>query len=63
MILWVTTVAQAVIIRNDDGTGNTKAPPDDPGWANVGLLGDYSAVYVANGWVLTTAQAGPGPVK
>jgi len=45
--------AQAVIIRGGDGTGNTGAPADDPGWANVGSLSGASAVYLTDGWVLT----------
>ena len=30
--------AGAVIIASGDGTGNTSAPLDDPGWAHVGKL-------------------------
>jgi hypothetical protein len=51
--------AGAVIIASGDGTGNTSAPPDDPGWDNVvslakpGFFADKSGVYLGNGWVLT----------
>lgn len=34
-------------------TGNTTAPGDDPGWANVGSCNSASAVYLGNRWVLT----------
>ncbi|MFB3117676.1 MAG: hypothetical protein ACE1ZP_02830, partial [Myxococcota bacterium] len=37
--------AQAVIIETGDGTGNVIAPPDDPGWANLGTRGSTTAVY------------------
>ncbi|MCX7819447.1 MAG: trypsin-like peptidase domain-containing protein [Kiritimatiellae bacterium] len=46
---------RAVVIAGGDGLGNTNAPPDDPGWANVGQfnVGQNSAVYLGNRWVLT----------
>jgi len=58
------TPAWAVIIRTGDGTGNTTAPADDPGWANVGTkaVGGASVVYLGNGWVLTANHVGPGDV-
>jgi hypothetical protein len=43
-------------------TGNTTAPPDDPGFANVGSLNGASAVYLGNRWVLTASHVGPGTV-
>ncbi len=46
----------AVILGTGDGQGNTTAPADDPGFANVGILGSGSAVYLGNGWVLTAAH-------
>ena len=51
---WSITVhdASAVAIAHGDGTGNTSAPPDDPGWANVGRYGDFTAVYLGNQWAL-----------
>ncbi len=48
--------ATAVIIDTSDGSGNTTAPADDPGFANVGILGSGSAVYLGDGWVLTAAH-------
>jgi hypothetical protein len=50
--------AGAVIIASGDGTGNTSAPPDDPGWESVGKLHIYTGVYVGNGWVLTADHVG-----
>jgi len=44
-------------------TGNVSAPDDDPGWANVGIRGSATAVYVGNGWVLTAAHVGAGDVE
>ena len=51
---WVTAVAlvagparsaRAVIIDTLTGTGNTTAPADDPGWANVGIRGIGTGIY------------------
>jgi hypothetical protein len=50
--------AGAVIIASGDGTGNTSAPPDDPGWDNVGSLSGHAGVYLGNGWVLTADHVG-----
>jgi hypothetical protein len=45
--------AFAVLIRS--GNGNTTAPADDPGFANVGKssTGNASVTYLGNRWVLT----------
>jgi hypothetical protein len=45
--------AAAVIIASGDGTGNTSAPADDPGFAHVGVMTGLSGVYIGDGWVLT----------
>ena len=52
-----TLPAQAVIIDSGDGTGNTSAPADDPGWANVGQNAGFSGVYLGDGWILTAQHA------
>lgn len=49
--------ALAVIIASGDGTGNTAAPPDDPGWEHVSR--GSSAVYLGYRYVLTAAHIGP----
>lgn len=58
--------ARGVIISTGDGTGNTTAPGDDPGWANVGWrgtgLGGGSAVYLGDRWVLTANHVGANNV-
>jgi cysteine-rich repeat protein len=54
--------AQAVLIDSGDGTGNTTAPADDPGFAHVGKKGTLSVVYVGYGWVLSAAHVGLGDV-
>jgi hypothetical protein len=61
-LLLGSVTAQAVIIASDDGTQNTTAPPDDPGWANLGVRSGLSAVYLGNRWVVTAAHVGIGPV-
>ncbi|MFM7244944.1 MAG: trypsin-like serine protease [Planctomycetaceae bacterium] len=54
--------ARAVVIDTLTGTGNTSAPGDDPGWANVGVLGIGTGVYLGNDWVLTAAHVGGGSI-
>ncbi len=54
--------AQAVLIETGDGTGNVSAPPDDPGWANVGERSNLTVVYLGRRWVLTAAHVGAGDV-
>lgn len=45
----------AVIISGGDGSGNTTAPVDDPGWANVGRVNTAysSATYLGSSWFIT----------
>ena len=68
-VLLAPLMAGAVVISGGDGLGNTNAPVDDPGWANVGQFnsGQNSAVYLGNGWVLTAyhvkANDNPTQVK
>jgi hypothetical protein len=50
--------ASAVIIDGVDGTANTSAPPDDPGWDHVGTRGNLTAIYLGDGWVLTANHVG-----
>jgi hypothetical protein len=54
--------AQAVIIESGDGTGNVTAPPDDPGWANLGTQSGLTVVYIGRRWVLTASHVGVGDV-
>ncbi len=56
------STARAVIINTVSGAGNTSAPADDPGWANVGLCGIGTGVYLGDRWVLTAAHVGPGDI-
>jgi len=48
--------APAVVIQIGNGSGNTTAPVDDPGFANVGQLLGASMVYIRNGWVLSASH-------
>jgi hypothetical protein len=54
--------ANAVVINTDDGNGNTNAPANDPGWANIGILGRGTGIYLGDGWVLTAAHVGAGAI-
>jgi len=55
------TPARAVIIDTFTGTDNTTAPPDNPGWANVGTVNNGSGVYLGDRWMLTAAHVWSGP--
>lgn len=57
-ILGAGGAARAVVIASGDGTGNTSAPPDDPGWASVGAAGGLCGVYLGDRWVLTANHVG-----
>lgn len=52
------TVSQVPGVVLSGGTGNTTAPADDPGFANVGVINGASAVYLGNLWVITAAHVG-----
>ena len=45
--------SDAVIYVDGDGSDNTTAPVDDPGWDNVGVHGVATAVYLGNRWAIT----------
>jgi len=55
--------AGAVVINSASGIGNTNAPGDDPGWANMGLINGASGIYLGSGWVLTAAHVGLGNIS
>jgi len=49
----------AVVPSTGDGTGNTTAPTDDPGFHYVGVTGNYlTGVYLGYGWFLTANHVG-----
>jgi hypothetical protein len=54
--------ASAVVIDSGDGTGNTTAPADDPGWSNIGSRNGLGVVYLRNGWVITANHVGAGDI-
>jgi hypothetical protein len=60
--LWIALPSAAVIIDSGDGSGNTTAPLDDPGFANVGVRGSLTGVYLRNGWILTANHVGLGDI-
>jgi len=62
-IVFPVSSGQAVILGTGDGTGNTSAPADDPGFASVGKVNGLSGVYLGNGWVLTANHVGSGPME
>ena len=54
--------ARAVIISSGDGTGNTGAAPGSSAHLYAGRIGNLSAVYLGDGWVLTANHVATGPV-
>jgi Dockerin type I domain len=60
LALCMTNQSGAVLIASGNGSGNTTAPANDPGFANVGIRGSGSAVYLGDGWVLTADHVGDG---
>jgi hypothetical protein len=61
MALLVPAAARGVIIDTETGAGNTTAPADNPGWANVGTVANGSAVYLGNRWAITATHVWTGP--
>jgi len=51
-----------VVISSGNGSGNTSAPVDDPGFANVGKRGSATAIYLGNRYVITANHVGVGSV-
>lgn len=62
LLLSLSPEGRAVVINTVTGTGNTNAPADDPGWANLGFLGVGTGIYLGDGWVLTASHVGPGTI-
>jgi secreted trypsin-like serine protease len=58
LITLPTSRVAALILEIRDRV-NSQAPPDDPGWANVGICDRWTAVYLGGGWVLTARHVGP----
>jgi hypothetical protein len=54
--------ASALVLESGGGSTNTSPPADDPGFANVGIRGSTSAVYLGNRWVLTANHVGAGDI-
>jgi hypothetical protein len=54
--------AHAVVFVSGDGTGNATPPPDDFGFAHVGVAAGLSAVYIGSGWVMTARHVGEADV-
>jgi len=50
--------ARGVVINVGDGSGQTSAPTNDPGWNNVGVAGGGTAEYLGNRWVITADHVG-----
>jgi hypothetical protein len=62
LLLLAAPATCALVVESDAGDVNTRAPAPDPGWANVGLRGSMTAIYLGNGWVITARHVGAGDV-
>ncbi|KAB2646852.1 MAG: PEP-CTERM sorting domain-containing protein [Verrucomicrobia bacterium] len=65
--LWMPSVllsftATSFAIVDANSTTNTSDPGGGVPWANVGSVNGGSGTYLGNGWVLTAAHVGPGPI-
>jgi len=54
--------AEAVVVYNASEI-NRVAPADDPGWNNVAYLGNGSAVYLGNRWMITANHLSGSSVR
>jgi hypothetical protein len=72
VMILVASAGQAGAVVVAGNTGNTTAPPDDPGWSNMGVPYYYdddlwkkgaSAVYLGYRWVLTANHVRAGAVE
>jgi hypothetical protein len=62
--LWLAAPGAAVVHTTGDGSGNTTAPTDDPGFAYVGVTGNnLSGVYLGYGWFLTANHVGETSIR
>ena len=52
--------ARAVLLGSTDGSGNTTAPADDPGWDRVGTVNGSTGVYLGDGFVLSAQHVDAG---
>lgn len=55
--------SEAVVLGGGDGSGNTSAPADDPGFNNVGSRGVYLGNFLGNHWVITANHVGAGSIN
>ncbi len=62
LLLLTTPALCALVVESDARDASTRAPAPDPGWANVGLRGGMTAIYLGNGWVITANHVGVGDV-
>lgn len=56
------SVVSGIVVERGEGELHSRAPTDDPGWANVGVCSGWTAVYLGRGWVLTAAHVGPSNI-
>jgi hypothetical protein len=62
LLLLATPATCGLVVESDAGEVNTRAPTPDPGWANMGLRGGMTAIYLGGGWVITAHHVGAGDV-
>lgn len=61
-LLLAALASLGLVIEGTQPSRSERPPPSDPGWRNVGEREGRSAVYLGDGWVLTAAHVGAGPV-
>lgn len=57
-VILVAPIAEGVFIASDTPNANTSAPVDDRGWTSSAVYNDASAVYLKDGWFITSRHIG-----
>jgi hypothetical protein len=63
LVVFAASGVRGLVIESEEHALNTRAPSDDPGWANVGVCNGWTAVYLGRGWVLTAAHVGASKIN
>jgi hypothetical protein len=61
--VFAASVVPGIVVEHEEDALHSRAPTDDPGWANVGVCSGWTAVYLGRGWVLTAAHVGPSNIN
>lgn len=63
LLLLLAAPSNAVVVDTSSPELYESPPADDPGWRNVGRRGSTTAIYLGEGWVLTSRHSAMGAVE